>query len=109
MVKTGDALKVFYPNIIHVTCVAHMLNRVAEKLPSRIQLYKEMLPGLLLPPEPVIIRWGTWIETVIFNTNNYEGIKSVIEKLDNDSSASVDNCKKLFNLPTVKNDLTLWT
>uniref|UniRef100_A0A2S2PVX4 DUF659 domain-containing protein n=1 Tax=Sipha flava TaxID=143950 RepID=A0A2S2PVX4_9HEMI len=127
MVKTGDALKVFYPNIIHVTCVAHMLNRVAEKVrelfpdvnklinnvkksflksPSRIQLYKEMLPGLPLPPEPVITRWGTWIEAVIFNANNYEDIKSVIEKLDNDSSASVDNCKKMFNLTTVKNDLT---
>lgn len=32
MVKTGNILKVFYPNIIHVTCVAHMLNRVAEKV-----------------------------------------------------------------------------
>lgn len=32
MVKTGDSLKVFYPNIIHGTCVAHMLNSVAEKV-----------------------------------------------------------------------------
>jgi len=95
-----------------------MLNRVAEKVrelfsdvnrliinvkksflksPSRIQLYKEMLLGLPLPPEPVITRLGTWIEAVIFNANNYEGIKSVIEKLNNDSSASVDNYKKMFN------------
>lgn len=125
MVKTGDALKVFYPNIIHVTCAAHMLNRVAEKVrelfpdvnklinnvkksflksPSRIQLYKEILPGLSLPPEPVITRWGTWIEAVIFNANNYEGIKTVIEKLDG-SSASVEICKKMFNSLSVKNDL----
>jgi len=58
-----------------------------------------------LPPEPVIARWDTWIDAVIFNANNYEGIKTVIEKLDNYLSASVESCKKMFNLNTVKNDL----
>jgi len=32
MAKTGDVLKVFYPNIIHSTCFAYMLNRIAEKV-----------------------------------------------------------------------------
>uniref|UniRef100_A0A2S2PMY2 DUF659 domain-containing protein n=1 Tax=Schizaphis graminum TaxID=13262 RepID=A0A2S2PMY2_SCHGA len=32
MTKTGDTLKVFYPNLIHVTCVAHIMNRVAENV-----------------------------------------------------------------------------
>jgi hypothetical protein len=58
-----------------------------------------------MPPEPVITRWDTWIEAVIFNANNYEGIKTVIENLDNDLSASIESCKKMFNLPIVKNDL----
>jgi hypothetical protein len=39
MVKTGDSLKVFYLNIVHVTCVARMLNRVAEKV-------KELFPNV---------------------------------------------------------------
>ena len=30
MVKAGDALRVLYPNIIHVTCLAHGMHRVAE-------------------------------------------------------------------------------
>jgi hypothetical protein len=47
---------------------------------------------LPLPPEPVFTRWGTWIETVIFFENNYDGIKTVIEKLYNDLSASVESC-----------------
>jgi hypothetical protein len=67
-----------------------MWKKIFFKSPSRIQIYKETLPGLPLPPEPVITRWGTWIEAVIFNVNNYEGIKIVIEKLDNDLSASVE-------------------
>lgn len=126
MVKTAEVLKVFYPNIIHVTCVAHMLNRVAEKVrdihpkvnklinnvkksflkaPSRVQVYKELLPGVPLPPEPIITRWGTWIGAVIFTSQNFEGIKSVFESL-NDDSACVQTCKELLNLNSVKNDLT---
>jgi len=126
MVKTGDVLKVFYPNIIHTTCLAHMLNRIAEKVreiypnvntlinnikksflkaPSRVQLYREELPGVPLPPEPVVTRWGTWIEAVIFNTDHYLGIKTVIGKLDNDSAASVEKCRQMFMLDSVKNDM----
>jgi hypothetical protein len=126
MIKTGEALKVFYPNITHVTCLAHMLNRIAEKvreihpnvntlinnikksflkLPSRVQMYREELPGVPLPPEPVITRWGTWIEAVIFNTDHYLGIKTVIGNLNNDSSASVEKCRQMFMLDSVKNDM----
>jgi hypothetical protein len=32
MVKTGQQLAVFYPNLTHVTYVAHMFNRVAERV-----------------------------------------------------------------------------
>jgi len=60
-----------------------------------------------LPPEPVITRWGRWIKAVIFSANNYDGAKTVIEKLESDSSASIENCKQMFNLVTVKNDLIL--
>ncbi|KAL4089609.1 hypothetical protein QTP88_024620 [Uroleucon formosanum] len=31
MIKTRGALKIFYSNMIHITCVAHGLNHVAEK------------------------------------------------------------------------------
>lgn len=77
MVKAGQALKVFYPNLIHITCQAHGLHRLAEeirkefgnvnklisstkkvflKAPSRVQAYKERLPNLALPPEPILTR-----------------------------------------------------
>jgi Protein of unknown function (DUF 659) len=80
MLKAGTALKVFYPNVIQVTCLSHGLNRVAEqvreefpdvnklksntkkvfiKAPLRVLAYKDQLPGIPLPPEPVLTRWGT--------------------------------------------------
>jgi hypothetical protein len=32
MIKSGRHLKVFYPKIVHVACLAHALNLVAEKI-----------------------------------------------------------------------------
>jgi len=39
MTKTADILKVVYQNLIHVTSVAHMMNRVAKKV-------REMFPNV---------------------------------------------------------------
>jgi hypothetical protein len=73
-------LKGMYPNLNHVTCIAHGLRRICENIrendnsvndfiaalkkilvnaPSRQVLYK--VTGLHLPQFPVITRWGTWI------------------------------------------------
>lgn len=39
MVKISNASIICYPNIIHITCVAHMLNRVTENVR---ELYPEV-------------------------------------------------------------------
>lgn len=115
MIKAAQNLKIFYSNIIHTTCLAHGFNRVAEdirnqfplindlisnvkkvflKAPLRIQFYKERLPGVKLPPEPIITRWGTWLEAAIFYADNFEGIKNVILEITADCIA-LEKCKKI--------------
>ena len=32
MIEAGKCLKVFYPKLIHFTCLAHRVNRVAEQV-----------------------------------------------------------------------------
>lgn len=32
MVNSGNAIKIFYPKVIHVTCIVHGLRRIAEKI-----------------------------------------------------------------------------
>jgi hypothetical protein len=87
MVKTEEAIILFYPKIIHVTCSAQTFHRIAEtvragypkvdklivnvkkvfrKAPSRIQYFKSIAPSLSLPPEPILTRWGTWIKAVSY-------------------------------------------
>ena len=77
MLKSGRELKVFYPTLLHITCLAHGLHHVCKsvhemfpevndlvstvkrifvKAPSRIIIWKEVCPEVSLPPEPVLTR-----------------------------------------------------
>lgn len=126
MVKAANNLQIFFPSLIHCTCLAHGLNRVAEtvrlefpainsllssikkvflKAPLRVQVYKEKLPGIPLPPEPVLTRWGTWLNCASFVANNYDGIKDVILGFDPNCSIAVEKCINIFKDPTISNKL----
>ena len=99
MQRAAKGLKIFYANVLHVTCLCHALHRVSEclrdqygivdeliaqtkhvfsKAPRRVAEYKRMFPELQLVPRPVITRWGTWIEAAIFYATNFESVKAVI-------------------------------
>ena len=77
MVKAAADLKIFFPSLVHITCFAHGMHRVCEKVremfanvnglisctkkiflksPLRRATYKECCPNLAFPPEPVITR-----------------------------------------------------
>ena len=74
------------------------------KAPSRIQYYKDKYPNLPLPPQPVITRWGTWLDAALFYADNYDAIKSVIDDLT-DSSTALSNAKNLLKNKELKNHL----
>ena len=77
MIKAGLGIKILYSKMIHVTCIAHALHRVAEfirgrfqnidcwvsnltkifmKAPFRVEIFKKIAPGIPLSPKPVITR-----------------------------------------------------
>ncbi|CAH2010456.1 unnamed protein product [Acanthoscelides obtectus] len=125
MIKAGKALLVFYPELIYFTCMAHALNRLAElvraeypsvnnlvnngknvflKAPLRVEFYKEMAPGLPLPPEAVITRWGTWLNAALFYADNFVKIKESFLSLDADSIA-LRSCKESILESNIFEDL----
>jgi hypothetical protein len=127
MVKAGQNLKIFFPDLIHVTCVAHGLNRVAEEIrkkfplvntmissvkkvflksPIRIQLYKEMLPNIPLPPQPILTRWGTWLEAANFYADHFVKIKNIIDTLTDESSQSLLDSKQTFQSNLLQQELS---
>lgn len=99
MIKAGKTLNVFFSNMIHVTCLVHMLQSIDEKVrelfpnvnilvnnlkksvlktPHRVEVYKDVLQNVALPPEPILTRWGTWIEAATFCADNFEQLKIII-------------------------------
>ena len=95
MVLAVNELKknsLIFPNLNHVTCLAHALSRVADKISEdnvlvnnylveckkflrksnkRMRDFKEKT-GLPLPPIPVKTRWGTWLDAVAYHVINFD-------------------------------------
>ena len=124
MVKTGTTLKVFHSKMIHLTCMAHALNRVAEKIrevfpdvnklinngkkiflkaPHHVSVYRDKM-DCPLPPEPVITRWGTWLEAALFYSDNFSKYKEVIAELEEDAQ-SVTKVKAILKTTSITSDL----
>jgi len=53
-----------------------------------------MYPDLILPPEPIITRWGTWLLAVLYYSNNFEKIRNVVLNLDPEAALAI---KKLLS------------
>lgn len=117
MLSAFQQLRGMYPNLFHVTCIAHGLHRVCEsirdnysrvndfiaalkkilvKAPSRQVLYQEVT-GVHLPPFPVITRWGTWIRCAVFLCENFDKIKCFIRALDSTDAAAINQAQQLLN------------
>lgn len=125
MIKAGDALKPFYPNMVHVTCLAHALNLIAEKVrfcysllnslinngkkiflkaPLRVAAFKDLYPDTALPPEPVLTRWGTWLEAADYYATNYNNFKIIVNSFE-PNSAAITECQRLLKLPELEEQI----
>jgi hypothetical protein len=112
--------------LIHVTCVAHRLHRVAEyiwkehsdadiwisnlkkvflKAPFRVEIFKKYAPYLQLHPKPILTRWGTRKEAFIYSSKKFNKLKQIISKIDDDNSIAIRKCKKIMNSSKLEADL----
>nr|CAD7198261.1 unnamed protein product [Timema douglasi] len=110
MLKAGASLKVFYPKLIHVTCLAHTVHRVAEhiraqfpninavissvkkvflKVPSHIAKFREKLPKTPLPQQTVLTQWDTWLQAAVYYADHMYKIQRIIQTFDEEDSVTV--------------------
>ena len=112
--------------MVHVTCIVHGFHRVAEevrsyfntvdqlifsvkkvflKVPSRSRIFKIEAPNIPLPPQPILTRWGTWLNAAYYYCENYEVIKNIINKLYKNDASSIKKAKYIFNNSDLKANL----
>jgi hypothetical protein len=48
----------------------------------RVQKFKEEVPTLLLPPQPIVTRWGTLLDAANYYCTNYREIETIFNKFD---------------------------
>lgn len=66
MVKSATMLKALYSKMIHVTCAAHGLHRVAEEVRGQFKSVDKVIASVKKTFRKAPSRWGTWI-----NAANY--------------------------------------
>lgn len=126
MCKAMGGLGILYPKMIHVTCVAHGLHRVAEtvrasfpevnalistvkrvflKAPSRKKFFLDAVHDVPLPPSPVHTRWGTWLEAAVYYADYFEVVKKLVQDLDSEEAASIKEAQEVLSKDGVREQL----
>ena len=99
MTAVTAALKILYLNLFHVTCVAHMLHNCTEKICAyytdvdqliawtkaatvRNKTRRNEFQNIGMPPEPVLTRWGTWLEAANYYAKNLVEVRRIINSFE---------------------------
>ena len=97
MSLAGKTLKEFYPSLMHVTCVAHLLHNCAVRVRAHFKNIDEIIAtikaatiknkdrkkdfhdaGLPFPLDPVITRWATWLRAALYYSENLPTVRTIV-------------------------------
>ena len=118
MSLAGKILKEFYPSLMHVTCVAHLLHNCAMRMRAHSKNIDEVIAtikiknckkdfhdaGLPSPPDPAITRWATWLIAALYYSENLPAVCTIV---NNWTSAGllVSRAKDAINVEDLVPDL----
>ncbi len=115
-------LKLFYPNMRHITCFAHALHncafRVKRAYPN-VDFLIASIKGLVVKnhkrkeefihlkkiPEPIVTRWGSWLDAALYYSVNFDEVFEVTNSLKDDNSLHLTNAKDAVNHKDLQQDL----
>jgi hypothetical protein len=69
------------------------MKKIFRKALSDVEMFKSEALGIKLPPELVITRWNTWIDTAIYYCEHFRTIRHVVSCLDEKNADSIKKAK----------------
>ena len=99
MQAAGKTLKNMYPQLFHVTCVAHLLHncalRVKAKYPAvddliacvkaatiKSKTRQAMFEAIGKSPQPIIIRWASRLQAAFYNATNLPSVRDIVDRFE---------------------------
>lgn len=96
MTAAGKVLREMYPQLFHVTCVAHLLHNCAQKVRAHFPRVDELIATVKAAtvknadrrnqfsaigsvPSPVPTRWASWLEAAFYYAANLPMVKEIVE------------------------------
>jgi hypothetical protein len=91
--RISETICALYPNVDKLVANG---KKIFVKSPARKELFKNKGPDTPLPPTPVIIRWGTWLDATVYYAENFEIFCSVVNEFDGDDASSITILQDIF-------------
>lgn len=121
MIKAGKDLKVFYPNLSHICCLAHLVHNCALHIRSHFTNVDELIAAIKMltvknktradlfssigtPPQVVITRWSSWLRACFYYSAHLPIIKLIVNSLP-DKGMIVRRAMNAVQCPSIVSDL----
>ena len=121
MQAAGKTLKNMYPQLFHVTCVAHLLHncalRVKAKYPAVDDLIacvkaatvtnktrQAMFEAFGKPPQPITTRWASWLQATFYCATNLTSVRDIVDRFEG-SGLLVEQAKVSIDAQSLPQDL----
>jgi len=53
-----------------------------------------LVPGIPLPPQPIVTRWGTWLTAALYYCEHFLIIQAILNQFDKKDAISIAKCQK---------------
>jgi len=121
MTCAAATLKILYPRLLHITCIAHLLHNCALKVKNHFEHVDQLIARIKAstvknrtreilfhsigsPPLPVVTRWGSWINAALYYADHLTTVREIVRNFLGDG-ITVTRAKNVVEEQCLATDL----